>query len=47
MIRQRIDIQNALNHYDHSRTGEYIRHHLSYGVAEREIFTEGDDHESV
>lgn len=40
-IRQRIDIQSALNHYDRSRTGEYIRHHLSYGRAEREIFTEG------
>lgn len=40
-IRQRIDIQSVLNHYDRSRTGEYIRHHLEYAGAESEIFTEG------
>ena len=39
-IRQRIDIQSVLNHYDRSRTGEYIRHHLAYGGTDREIFTE-------
>ena len=39
-IRQRIDIQSTLNHYDRSRTGEYIRHHLSYAGAENDIFTE-------
>ena len=40
-IRQRIDIQSVLNHYDRFRTGEYIRHHLKYAGAENEIFTEG------
>lgn len=39
-IRQRIDIQSTLNHYDRARTGEYIRHHLNYAGAESEIFTE-------
>lgn len=40
-IRQRIDIQSILNHYDRARTGEYIRHHLAYAGAPGEIFTEG------
>jgi type II secretory pathway predicted ATPase ExeA len=39
-IRQRIDIQSVLNHYDRSRAGEYIRHHLSYAGADHEIFTD-------
>ena len=41
-IRQRIDIQSVLNHYDRSQTGEYVRHQLSYAGAESEIFTEGE-----
>jgi len=40
-IRQRIDIQSVLNHYDRARTGEYIRHHLEYAGAQGELFTEG------
>ena len=40
-IRQRIDIQSVLNHYDRARTGEYIRHHMAYAGAESDIFTEG------
>ena len=40
-IRQRIDIQSVLNHYDRSKTGEYIRHQLAYAGAQSEIFTEG------
>ena len=40
-IRQRIDIQSVLNHYDRARTGEYIRHQLDYAGAQGEIFTEG------
>lgn len=39
-IRQRIDIQSVLNHYDRSRTGDYIRHQLSYAGAQGDIFTE-------
>ena len=39
-IRQRIDIQCMLNHFDRQRTGEYIRHRLKNGGAESEIFTE-------
>ena len=39
-IAQRIDIQSVLNHYDRSRTGQYIRHQLSYAGTDQEIFTE-------
>ncbi len=39
-ITQRIDIQSVLNHYDRSRTGQYIRHQLSYAGTDQEIFTE-------
>ena len=39
-IRQRIDVECVLNHYDRFRTGEYIQHQLSYAGAEAPIFTE-------
>ena len=39
-IRQRIDIQCKLNHYDRSQVGEYVGRHLSYAVCEREIFSD-------
>ena len=39
-IRQRIDIQNVLNHYDRAQTGAYIRKQLEYVRMDREIFTE-------
>jgi type II secretory pathway predicted ATPase ExeA len=39
-IRQRIDVQSVLNHYDRSQTGAYIRSHLNYAGVESEIFTE-------
>ena len=39
-IRQRIDVQSTLNHYDRSQTGEYIRVQLAYAGTERDIFTE-------
>ena len=39
-IRQRIDVQSVLNHYDRARTGEYIMHQLHYAGAQSEIFTE-------
>jgi general secretion pathway protein A len=36
-IRQRIDLQCKLNHYDRS----YMERHLSYAGAVRDLFTEG------
>lgn len=38
-IRQRIDIQCVLPHYDRSQVGEYIKQHLEYAGTDREIFT--------
>ena len=39
-IRQRIDVQSKINHYDRSNTGGYIRHQLKYSGCDREIFTD-------
>ena len=39
-IRQRIDIQSTMNHYDRSLTGGFIKHQLRYSGAEHDIFTE-------
>lgn len=39
-IRQRIDVQCRLGHYDRSQIGEYIRRHLEYAGAEQDIFSE-------
>jgi type II secretory pathway predicted ATPase ExeA len=39
-IRQRIDIQCKLQHYDRSQTGEYIKRHLSYAGTAHEIFSD-------
>jgi general secretion pathway protein A len=39
-IRQRIDLQCKLPHYDRSQVGAYIQQHLSYAGADRDIFTE-------
>ena len=39
-IRQRIDVQSVLNHYDRSQTGAYIRKQLVYAGTDRDIFTE-------
>ncbi len=39
-IRQRIDIQSILNHYDRSQTGEYIRHQMKYAGSNSEVFSE-------
>ncbi len=39
-IRQRINVQSVLNHYDRVQTGAYIRSHLSYAGVANEIFTE-------
>jgi len=39
-IRQRIDIQSMLNHYDRAQTGSYISHQLKTVGSNREIFTD-------
>lgn len=39
-IRQRIDLQSVLNHYDRAQTGAYIKKHLTYSGIQNEIFTE-------
>jgi len=39
-IRQRIDLQCKLAHYDRSQTGAYIARHMSYAGSEHDIFTE-------
>jgi len=40
-IRQRIDLQCKLPHYDRAQVGEYIKRHLTYAGAERDIFSDG------
>lgn len=39
-IRQRIDIQCRLNYFDRSQTGEYLKRHMEYAGASRDIFSE-------
>lgn len=39
-IRQRIDIQCKLPHYDRSQVGEYIKDHLGLARAQGDIFTD-------
>jgi len=40
-IRQRIDLQCKLPHYDRAQTGEYMCRHLTFAGAEHDIFTDG------
>lgn len=40
-IRQRIDLQCKLSHYDRAQAGEYILRHLEYAGAQRDIFSDG------
>lgn len=40
-IRQRIDLQCRLSHYDCAQVGEYIKQHLAYSGAEHDIFSDG------
>lgn len=40
-IRQRIDLQCKLPHYDRAQTGAYVQRHMTYAGAERDIFTDG------
>lgn len=39
-IRQRIDIQCKLQHYDRAQTEEYIKRHLNYAGTDHEIFSD-------
>lgn len=40
-IRQRIDLQCKLPHYDRAQTGDYIRRHMTFAGADHDIFTDG------
>lgn len=40
-IRQRIDLQCKLPHYDRAQTGDYIRRHMAFSGADHDIFTDG------
>ena len=40
-IRQRIDIQCKLAHFDRAQVGEYIKKHLAYAGADHDIFSDG------
>jgi general secretion pathway protein A len=40
-IRQRIDLQCKLPHYDRAQTGDYIKRHMTYAGADRDIFSDG------
>jgi general secretion pathway protein A len=40
-IRQRVDLQCKLSHYDRAQVGEYIVRHLTYAGAQRDIFSDG------
>lgn len=40
-IKQRIDLQCKLPHYDRSQVGSYIMRHLEYAGASQEIFSDG------
>lgn len=39
-IRQRIDLQCKLHHYDRSDLGQYMERHLAYDGAKRSILSE-------
>lgn len=39
-IRQQIDIQCKLVHFDRSQTGEYVETHLTYAGVEHDIFSD-------
>ena len=39
-IRQRIDLQCKLPHYDRAQVGEYMMKHLTYAGAEQDIFSD-------
>ncbi|MBG9654261.1 ExeA family protein [Cytobacillus firmus] len=40
-IRQRIDIQFKLGHFDRAQVGEYVERHLQYAGVDQQIFSDG------
>ena len=40
-IRQRIDIQFKLGHYDRAQIGEYVARHLKYSGVDQQFFSDG------
>lgn len=40
-IRQRIDLQCRLLHFDRAQVGEYMKRHLAYAGATQDIFSDG------
>jgi general secretion pathway protein A len=40
-IRQRIDIQFKLGHYDRAQVGDYVSRHLQYAGTDQQIFSDG------
>lgn len=40
-IRQRIDLQYKLAHFDRAQTGEYVKRHLDYAGTGGDIFSDG------
>lgn len=40
-IRQRIDLQCKLPHFDRAQAGEYIKRHLTYAGSDHDIFSDG------
>lgn len=40
-IRQRIDLQCKLPHFDREQTGAYIQRHMAYAGADHDIFSDG------
>lgn len=40
-IRQRIDLQCKLTHYDRAEVGTYIKRHLNYAGASHDVFSDG------
>ncbi|HBY56127.1 MAG TPA: AAA family ATPase [Coxiellaceae bacterium] len=39
-IRQRIDIQCKMHYFDRAQAGDYIKRHMTYAGADRDIFSE-------
>ncbi|RAU98599.1 ExeA family protein [Paenibacillus sp. YN15] len=39
-IRQRIDLQCKLSHYDRAQSAEYLKRHLTYAGAQQDIFSD-------
>ena len=40
-IRQRIDLQCKIGHFDRAQSGDYVKQHMKYAGSERDIFSDG------